>query len=97
MSKRKQFSPEYKKEIVRLITEQGKKIKEVAEDISVSQTSLRKWVKQYGEHGEQAFPGKGNLRPEDEELRKLKKELANLKEENDILKKAMAIFARPEK
>lgn len=97
MSKRKQFSPEYKKEIVRLITEQGKKIREVAEDISVSQTSLRKWVRQYGEHGEQAFPGKGNLRPEDEELRKLKKELANLKEENDILKKAMAIFARPEK
>lgn len=63
----------------------------------MSQTALRKWIKEYSEHGEQAFPGKGNLRPEDEELRQLKKQLANLQEENAILKKAMAIFARPEK
>ncbi len=97
MSKRKQFSPEYKKEIVRLVTEQGKKISEVARDISVSHTTVGNWVKQYSEYGEQAFPGKGNLRPEDEELRKLKKELAGLKMENDILKKAMAIFAKPGK
>lgn len=48
----------------------------------------------YSEHGKDAFPGKGNLRPEDEEFRKLKKEIADLKEENEILKKAMRIFSR---
>ncbi len=80
-----------------MVTEQGKKISEVARDISVSHTTVGNWVKQYSEYGEQTFPGKGNLRPEDEELRKLKKELAGLKMENDILKKAMAIFAKPEK
>lgn len=97
MSQKQQFTPEYKKEIVRLVTEQGKSISEVARDLSVSPTALRNWVKLYGEHGEQAFPGKGHLRPEDEELRKLKKKLADLEEENAILKKAMAIFAKPGK
>lgn len=97
MSNRKRFTPEYKKEIVRLVTEQGKKVKDLAVEIGVSETSIYTWIKQYGEHGENAFPGRGNLRPEDEEIRKLKKELADIKEENEILKKAMAIFTNPAK
>lgn len=59
--------------------------------------SIRRWIKQYGKHGENAFPGKGNLRPEDEELRRLKKTLADLEEENALLKKAMRIFTNPVK
>ncbi len=96
MSKRS-FTPEYKKEIIRLITDHGKKIGKVARDIEVSETSIRKWIKQYSENGDNAFPGKGKLRPEDEEMRRLKKELADLKEENEILKKAMVIFTKPVK
>lgn len=91
---RKRFEPEYKKEVIKLVTERGMKISEVAKDIGVSGTSVRRWIKAYSEHGKNAFPGKGNLRPEDEEFRKLKKEIADLKEENDILKKAMRIFSR---
>lgn len=97
MSKKKAFTAEYKKEIIRLITETGKSVADVAKDIGVTETSVRRWLKQYGEHGEDAFPGKGKLRPEDEELRRLKRALADLEEENAILKKAMAIFTRPEK
>lgn len=97
MSNNKSFTPEYKKEIIRLVTEQGRKVKEVSAEIGVSQTSIYRWIKQYGEHGEHAFPGRGNLRPEDEEIRRLEKELADLKEENEILKKAMAIFTNPAK
>lgn len=97
MGKNRGFTPEYKKEIIRLVIEQGKKVKDVAADIGVTETSVRRWIKQYGDHGENAFPGKGKLRPEDEEIRKLKKELADIKEENEILKKAMRIFIKPGK
>ena len=97
MGKGKGYTPEYKKEIIRLVTEQGKKVKEVAIDIGVTETSVRRWIKQYGNHGDNAFPGKGRLRPEDEEIRRLKKQLADLEEENAILKKAMRIFTKPEK
>lgn len=86
MSNNKSFTPEYKKEIIRLVTEQGRKVSEVSAGIGISQTSIYRWIKQYCEHGEHAFPGKGNLRPEDEEIRKLEKELADLKEESEILK-----------
>ena len=44
--------------------------------------------------GTSAFPGSGNLKAEDEEMRKLRKQLADLKEENEILKKAAAYFAK---
>lgn len=90
----KRFDPEYKKEIVRLVEELGKSPSEVAKDVGVTSTSIRRWVQQYGTHGNASFPGKGNLHPEDEEMRKLKKRNRDLEEENAILKKAMAIFTK---
>ena len=80
--------------MVRLVTDLGKKPAEVAEDIGVSATSVRRWVRQYSIHGEDAFPGKGKLRPTDAERKALEKEFKDLKMENAILKKAMAIFSR---
>jgi len=59
MGAKKKFTPEYKKEIIRLVTERGKKASEVAKDIGVTPTSVRRWIKQNSEHGEDAFPGKG--------------------------------------
>lgn len=88
------FTDDYKKEIVKLITELGKKPVDVAKDIGVTATSVRRWVKQYSDHGEAAFPGKGNLRPADAELKALEKRNKDLQEEIAILKKAMAIFSR---
>ncbi|KNY27905.1 hypothetical protein Bccel_3183 [Pseudobacteroides cellulosolvens ATCC 35603 = DSM 2933] len=88
------FTTEYKKEIIKLVTEKQKTVREVAISIGVTETTIRDWIKKYHQHGEDAFPGKGNLRPEDEELRILKKRLKDLEEENEILKKAMAIFSR---
>lgn len=97
MSNQRRFTPEYKEEIIKLVTEQGKKVTHVARDIGVSEAAVRGWVKKYKEHGENAFPGSGNLSPEDEEIRKLKKRLADIEEENAILKKAIRIFTKPEK
>ncbi len=55
---------------------------------------MRTWVKQFSTHGDAAFPGKGNLRPADDEARKMQRKIKDLEEENAILKKAMAIFAK---
>ena len=90
----KRFDPEYKKEIVRLVEELGKSPVKVAKDIDVTPTTVRRWVQQYGTNGNTAFPGKGKLHPEDEEMRKIKKKIKDLEEENAILKKAMAIFTK---
>lgn len=90
----RRFTDDYKKEMVKLVTELGKKPTEVAEDIGVSAASVRRWVRQYSLHGEDAFPGKGKLRPADAEQKALEKENKDLKMENAILKKAMAIFSR---
>ena len=56
----KKFTNDYKKEMVRLVTDLGKKPAEVAEDIGVSATSVRRWVRQYSIHGEDAFPARAS-------------------------------------
>lgn len=94
MAKGSKFTKEYKKEIVRLVTELGKSPKDVAADIGVTDKTIRTWVKEYTTHADDAFPGKGNLHPLDAEKKKLERENKDLKEENAILKKAMAIFSR---
>ena len=91
---KKRFTPEYKEEIIKLVTERKKKVGEVAKDIGVTSTSIRRWITQYSEYGKDAFPGKCNLRAEDDKIRKLMRDYIDLKEENEILKKAMAIFSR---
>ena len=94
MDTRKKYTAEYKKEVVKLITEAGKKPAQVARDIGVHETTLYKWLKQYTSYGNEAFPGKGNLRSDAKELKDMKKRIADLEEENVILKKAMAIFSK---
>ena len=55
---------------------------------------LRKWVREYGDDPSQSFPGKGQMKPEQVEIERLRREVAKLKAERDILKKAAAYFAR---
>ena len=91
---RRKFDREFKVETVRLITERGMSLAQVARDLDIHENVLRKWKNQYLEDVQNAFPGKGRLKPEEEELRRLKRELADVKEERDILKKAVAIFSK---
>jgi transposase len=84
----------YRSETARLIVEGGRKISDVARDFDIHENVLRKWKNQYIEDTQHPFPGKGRLKPEEEELRSLKRENADLKEERDILKKALAIFSK---
>jgi len=94
MEKRRTYDTQFKIETVRLITEQGMSSIQVAKDIGVHANTIYKWVQQYKANPDDAFPGKGHLKPEDEELRKLRRRNADLEEENAILKKAMAIFTK---
>jgi len=92
--KRRRFDKQFKMEAVRLVTESGRRATEVARDLGIAVNSLYHWKFQFSKDGESAFPGKGRLKPEDEELRRLRKELADVKEERDILKKAIAYFTK---
>ena len=91
---RRQFSREFKREAVQLVTEGGVSIAQAARDLDLHQTVLRRWVQQYRDHPETAFPGQGQMQREDEEVRRLRREVAKLKAERDILKKAAAYFAK---
>ena len=92
--RRRAFEREFKIETARLIVAGGRKISDVARDFDIHENVLRKWKNQYIEDTQHSFPGKGRLKPEEEELRRLKRENADLKEERDILKKALAIFSK---
>ncbi len=91
---RKRFEKEFKQEIVRLVEELGKSPTSVAKDIGVTPQTVRRWIREFGQGSSDAFPGKGNLHPEDKEKRDMKRRIKDLEEENLILKKAMAIFSR---
>ena len=91
---RRTFTPEFKAEAVRLVTEQGKSIAEVARDLYLSESLLRSWKTALAAGGAQAFPGHGNPPALEEELRRLRAEVKRLAMERDVLKKATAFFAR---
>ena len=91
--KRKQFSKQFKIDAVNLVTEQGYRVSEAARNLGIHHSSLRRWKKQFETSGNQAFPGKGHISPEKEELDRLRKEVKKLRMEREILKKAAAFFA----
>lgn len=91
--KRKQFSKQFKIDAVKLVSEKGYNISEAARNLGIHHSSLRRWKKQFETNGNQAFPGKGHMSPEKEELDRLRKEVKKLRMEREILKKAAAFFA----
>lgn len=91
------YTPEFKQEAVRLVTEQGYKVTEAARNLGINPSVLARWKSQLTSEGTNAFPGKGRLTPEKDELQRLRKENQRLKMERDILKKAAAFFANESK
>ena len=92
--KRRHLSKQFKVDAVKLVTEQGYKVSEAARNLGIHHSSLRRWKKQFETNGDQAFPGKGHMNPETEELNRLRKEIKQLRMEREILKKAAAFFAK---
>lgn len=94
MGQRKKFDKAFKEQVVLRILAEETTASESAKELGVHYSTVRDWVNNYQKDGANAFPGRGHLKPEDEEMRRLRRELADLKEENEILKKAAAYFAK---
>jgi transposase len=90
----KRFSKNFKTEAVRRVIEQEQNVTDLARELGIHVNSIYKWVSEFKRDNTNAFPGSGNLKPEEAEIRKLKRENETLKEENEILKKAAAFFAK---
>ncbi len=93
--RRKRYTKEFKIEAVQLLERSGRSQEAIAKELGTSSSSLSRWKKKYGEDGEDAFPGHGNLTPEKERIRQLERENEILRQERDILKKAVTIFSHP--
>ena len=71
----------------------GKSQAQIEGELGIGSSNLSRWKKQFGKDGEDAFPGRGKLAPEAEQIRQLERENEILRQERDILKKAIAIFS----
>ena len=88
------FTREFKQEAVQLVRSSNKSQAQIARDLGIADSTLHHWCQQFSEHGERAFPGSGHQTPQEEEIRHLKRENDLLRQERDILKKAIGIFSR---
>lgn len=96
MSKKesRHFTREFKRNAVELMVDKGMSAGRVAQDLEIHPNLLHQWKRKFLAEGNGAFVGKGNLKPEDAEMRRLRKELEDVKEERDILKKALGVFSK---
>ena len=91
---RRKFGREFKLEAVKLVRARGVSVAQAARDLDVHENLLCKWVREFGADPMQAFPGHGQMKPEQQEIERLRREVTKLKAERDILKKAAAFFAK---
>ena len=91
---RRKFTREFKLEAVRLIKDRDVSYVRASQDLNVHTSQLRSWVKKFSDDPQDAFPGNGQMKPEQLEIARLKREVLRLKAERDILKKAAAYFAK---
>jgi transposase-like protein len=95
MSKRRNFSPEYKREAVELSRDPAVSVAQVARDLGIGANLLGRWRREIDAQGRTAFLGRGT--PRDEEIARLKRENARLKKERDFLRDAATFFAKESK
>ena len=89
---RRQYTREFKLEAVRLIKERGVSVIQVARDLDVGEGLLRRWAREVSGDPQHSFPGQGQMKPEQMEIERLRREVSKLKAERDILKKVTAAY-----
>jgi transposase len=92
-AKRRQYTEEYKREAIRLVTEQGYCVSEAARNLGINAHMLGRWKREFDMQGSAAFPGNGRMSSDQEELQRLRDENKRLRMERDILKKALGFLA----
>jgi len=88
------FDREFKYEAIRLMDEGKRSVRDIAKDLDIHPNVLHQWRRKYRADMEQAFVGEGHMRPPEEQIRRLERENEELREEREILKKALAIFSK---
>jgi transposase len=84
---RRTFSPQFKKDAVRLVTEEGKSLTEVATHLGIARSLLQRWREQLASKpAPEIFPGHGRVSGQAQKVRELEKELRDVSMERDILK-----------
>jgi transposase len=91
---RRRYTKEFKKEAVRLVRSRDGHVTDVAKNLGIHSNMLRRWMSEFDNDPNHSFPGNGNLRAPDEQIRQLQKKLRDVEEERDILKEALAIFSK---
>lgn len=97
VSKRRSFTREFKIETVQMLTHTDVSVPQAADDLGIHPNTLYRWVQQYGERPDDAFPGKGRQTSDAELVNQLQRENQRLRMERDILKKAMVICSKSPK
>lgn len=90
------YDKDFKINAVNLQKSSGRSINIIAQELGLSTSSLSKWIREYSQDGNESFPGKGQAKACEAEVRALRKELIHVRQERDILKKAVAIFSGPQ-
>lgn len=94
---RRTFDRQFKIDAVSLVVNGGRTVMDVSRDLGVDANTLYRWKREFSKEDTGAFPGKGRLSPQEEELRRLRRELEQAKEDREILKKALEFFSKNEK
>ena len=95
--RRKKYTREFKVEAVRKVLVDDRTYRDVGNEIGVSENVLGRWVRAVSDDEQEAFPGKGMRKSKDQEIFELKRDLDGLREERDILKKALVVFGRQQR
>ena len=91
--KRRQYTEEFKREAIRLVTEQGYGVSEAARNLGINAHMLGRWKREFDTQGSAVFPGNGRMSSDQEELQRLRDENKRVRLERDILKKALGFLA----
>jgi transposase len=92
---RRTYTDEFKREAVQLLESSGKAARQLERELGIGKTCLSRWKRELEERGEQAFPGQSHVPPAQVRIQELERQVEILRQERDILKKAVGIFAHP--
>ncbi len=91
---RKKFDRQFKIDAINLAINGDRSVKEVADSLGIAPSILYRWIRTLNEGKGESFPGKGRLGPQEDEIRRLRRELEQAKEDREILKKALEFFSK---
>ena len=92
---RRKYDREFKTQAMQLCEQEGVTIAQIARELGIDVKLLYRWRAEHQRQGDSAFPGQGNVAADENEVRRLQRELARVQLERDILKKALGVLARP--